>query len=156
MEPTTVEEQLQQWQQQQFFVESPVSVFPTALPGCYWTWQQLPYWRTLLPGEWEQGVARQLLRDQYLRTLSAQQLQTVAAQQQREQQTATVAAGRAKSKQNVALSTPIPPSLMYSNMHRESVQADACKASRETPKRANRAAGKGAGKSNRRRRRCRS
>lgn len=111
MEPTTIEAQLQLWQQQQqLFVESPVSVFPTALPGCYWTWQQLPYWHTLLPGEWEQGVARQLLRDQYLRTLSAQQLQTVAAQQQQQQQREQqTAAGRAKSKQNVSLSTPLPP-----------------------------------------------
>lgn len=103
-----MEEQLLQWQQQQTVGELPVEVFPTAWPlqCCYWTWQQWLHWQlwsTLLPGEWEQGVARQLLRDQYLRTLSAQQLQTVAAQQQREQQ---AVAGRARSKQNVSLSPP--------------------------------------------------
>lgn len=116
MEPSTVEEQLLQWQQQQTVGELPVEVFPTAWPlqCCYWTWQQWLHWQlwsTLLPGEWEQGVARQLLRDQYLRTLSAQQLQTVAAQQQREQQAA--AAGRGRSKQNVSLSPPPTPTNLF-------------------------------------------
>lgn len=99
MEPT-FEEQFQHCEQQLILIEIPVSTFPMpcALPG-YWTWQQFLPWpqqRNICPspGDWPQGVgamsARQLLRDQYLRTLSAQQLQMVSAQQQ--------AAGRANSK----------------------------------------------------------
>lgn len=101
---STVEEQFQHCEQQLVLMEMPVSTFPMAyaLPG-YWTWplHGSMFLPLLLSNEWEQEVAlisaRQLLRDQYLRTLSAQQLQMVSAQQQqreREQQ----AAGRANSK----------------------------------------------------------
>lgn len=101
---STVEEQFQPSEQQLVLMEMPVSTFPMAyaLPG-YWTWplHGSMFLPLLLSNEWEQEVAlisaRQLLRDQYLRTLSAQQLQMVSAQQQqreREQQ----AAGRANSK----------------------------------------------------------
>lgn len=105
---STVEEQFQSCEQQLVLMEMPVSTFshfPYALPG-YWTWplHGSMYLPLLLSNEWEQEVAlisaRQLLRDQYLRTLSAQQLQMVSAQQQQQQQREREqqAAGRANSK----------------------------------------------------------
>lgn len=102
---STVEEQFQPCEQQLVLMEMPVSTFPMAyaLPG-YWTWplHGSMYLPLLLSNEWEQEVAlisaRQLLRDQYLRTLSAQQLQMVSAQQQQQREREQQAAGRVNSK----------------------------------------------------------